>query len=90
MAHRQEAPIDSLVNCQNYCALERFAFAGALRPFKGGRSAGQYASITGAAPATAGRDLAELVSLGALVRTGQLKGTRYWLHFSDSWDELAE
>lgn len=58
--------------------------------FEGGLSAGKYASMTGAAPATAGRDLAELVSLGALVRTGQLKGTRYWLHFSHSPDERAE
>lgn len=33
----------------------------------------------GAAPATAGRDLVHLVELGALRRTGQLKGTRYWL-----------
>ncbi|MDX2287919.1 MAG: hypothetical protein NW217_03755 [Hyphomicrobiaceae bacterium] len=50
--------------------------------FEGGLSAGKYAAITGAAPATAGRDLAELVKLGALVRTGQLRGTRYWLPFA--------
>ena len=32
-----------------------------------------------APPATARRDLGELVDLGALVRTGERKGTRYWL-----------
>jgi Fic family protein len=50
--------------------------------FKGGLSAGNYGSITGAAAATARRDLAALVELGALTRTGQLKGTRYWLSFA--------
>lgn len=49
--------------------------------FRGGLSAGNYASITGAPPATARRDLADLVALGALIRTGQLRGTRYWLPF---------
>ena len=49
--------------------------------FRGGLSAGKYSAITGAPPATAGRDLAGLVALGALVRTGQLRGTRYWLPF---------
>ena len=49
--------------------------------FEGGLSAGKYASITGATPATARRDLVELVALGALIRTGQLRGTRYWLPF---------
>jgi len=47
--------------------------------FEGGLSAGNYQKITGASPATAGRDLAELVELGALRRTGKGKGTRYWL-----------
>lgn len=50
--------------------------------FEGGLSAGKYISITAASPATAGRDLADLVQLGALVRTGQLRGTRYWLPFA--------
>ncbi|MGH8666021.1 MAG: Fic family protein [Burkholderiales bacterium] len=49
--------------------------------FKGGLSAGNYQSITDAPPATARRDLAELVALGALRRTGQQRGTRYWLAF---------
>lgn len=52
--------------------------------FRGGLSAGNYTSITGAPAATARRDLVHLVELGALVRTGQLKGTRYWLPFDQA------
>ena len=55
--------------------------------FKGGLSAGNYQGITGAPPATARRDLAELVELGALRRTGQLRGTRYWLAFESNGKE---
>lgn len=47
--------------------------------FAGGLSAGKYATITGASPATATRDLVELVSKGALIRTGERKQTRYQL-----------
>ena len=49
--------------------------------FKGGLSAGNYVSVTRTSPATARRDLVELVALGALVRTGERKYTRYWLPF---------
>ncbi len=49
--------------------------------FEGGLSAAKYVSITGASPATARRDLAELVTLGALVRSGERRGTRYRLAF---------
>lgn len=47
--------------------------------FKGGLSAGNYATITDAPPATVTRDLAELVARGVLTRTGERRGTRYWL-----------
>jgi Fic family protein len=47
--------------------------------FKGGLSAKNYMSLTGASPATATRDLQGLVDLGILKKTGELKGTRYWL-----------
>lgn len=47
--------------------------------FAGGLSSAKYQSITRASPATAGRDLAELVELGALRKTGTGKGTRYWV-----------
>ncbi len=45
--------------------------------FKGGLSAGNYATITGASPATATRDLADLVEKKALTRTGELRHARY-------------
>ncbi len=45
--------------------------------FKGGLSAGNYASITGASPATATRDLADMVEKGALTRTGERRHARY-------------
>ncbi len=48
--------------------------------FEGGLSAGNYAKITGASPATATRDLADLVGRGALIRTGELRHARYHLN----------
>lgn len=45
--------------------------------FKGGLSAGNYVAITKSSAATATRDLAELVDLGALHRTGEKRYTRY-------------
>jgi Fic family protein len=50
--------------------------------FKGGLSADNYRSITGASPATVTRDLQDLVEKGALKRTGEHKGTRYFLPIS--------
>lgn len=50
--------------------------------FAGGLSAANYMTITGAPSATTTRDLAALVGLGALLRTGEQKGTRYWLPIS--------
>lgn len=47
--------------------------------FIGGLSAKNYMTITGTTPATARRDLVDLVSKQALHRTGERKGTRYWL-----------
>ena len=45
--------------------------------FEGGLSAGKYASITGTSPATATRDLADLVAKRALLRSGAQRHTRY-------------
>ena len=45
--------------------------------FQGGLSAGNYVTITGAATATATRDLADLVAKGALVRAGERRHARY-------------
>jgi DNA-binding transcriptional ArsR family regulator len=48
--------------------------------FKGGMSAGKYATSTGASPATTTRDLVDLVEKGALVRVGELRHVRYHLN----------
>jgi Fic family protein len=45
--------------------------------FKGGLSAGNYATITGASAATATRDLADLVDKRALLRVGERRYARY-------------
>jgi Fic family protein len=47
--------------------------------FTGGLSAKNYTTITNTTPATARRDLVDLVNKRALNRTGERKGTRYWL-----------
>jgi Fic family protein len=47
--------------------------------FKGGMSASKYVVIAKTSSASATRDLGELVDMGALVRTGERKGTRYQL-----------
>ena len=49
--------------------------------FKGGLSAEKYGAITKTSRATITRDLVELVDLGALIKTGLLRHTRYWLNF---------
>jgi Fic family protein len=55
-------------------------FDAGLEGFKGGLSAANYKSITGTSAATATRDLQELVTTKAIVKTGQLKHTRYSLN----------
>jgi len=52
--------------------------------FKGGLSAGNYSTITGASPATTTRDLADLTEKGALIRTGERKHARYALSLAKS------
>jgi len=54
-------------------------FAAGVEGFLGGLSAANYMKITAAPPATATRDLAALVAMGALTRTGSNKATRYHL-----------
>lgn len=60
-------------------AIERM-FKEGIEGFKGGLSAENYINITGAARATATRDLQNLVEQGALIKTGKLKYTRYYLN----------
>jgi|GEM_PF-4839198 len=50
-----------------------------MHGFKGDLSAENYISITKASRSTATRDLQDLVDKKALIKTGQLKGTRYRL-----------
>jgi Fic family protein len=54
--------------------------------FKGGLSAEKYVGITQAARATATRDLQDLVTKGALNKTGELRHTRYHLNLADRRD----
>ena len=64
------------VNNRQEKALVRMLREGA-EGFKGGLSAGNYVTITGASPATATRDLADLVGKKALTRTGERRHARY-------------
>jgi Fic family protein len=50
--------------------------------FKGGLSAENYISIAKTSRATATRDLQDLLQKGALVKTGELRHTRYYLNIS--------
>lgn len=54
--------------------------------FKGGLSAENYISITRTSRATATRDLQDLVAMGALTKTGELRHTRYRLNLQSSHD----
>ncbi len=55
-------------------------FAEGPNGFKGGLSAENYIAITKTTRATATRDLIDLVEKGALLKTGQLRHTRYRLN----------
>jgi Fic family protein len=55
-------------------------FEEGLEGFKGGLSAANYKTISTASPATATRDLQELLNLEAITKTGELKHTRYFLN----------
>ena len=55
-------------------------FREGVEGFKGGLSAENYMAITSTSPATATRDLADLVVKGALTRMGERRHTRYWLN----------
>jgi Fic family protein len=50
--------------------------------FKGGLSAENYITITKTSRATATRDLQDLVTMGALTKTGELRHTRYHLNLA--------
>lgn len=50
--------------------------------FKGGLSAKNYQTISGAPSATATRDLTKMAEIGAFIKTGNLKSTRYFLNIN--------
>lgn len=58
-------------------------FREGLGGFKGGLSAANYRAIAKTSTATTTRDLAALVRLGALARTGELKHARYHLNLQE-------
>jgi Fic family protein len=55
-------------------------FAEGPNGFKGGLNAEKYIAITKASRATTTRDLLDLVEKGALIKTGELRHTRYHLN----------
>jgi Fic family protein len=55
-------------------------FREGVNGFTGGLSAENYMRITGTTASTATRDLQKMVELGAFVRTGERKSTRYYLN----------
>lgn len=65
---------------QKKCLLRMFAEG--LEGFVGGLSSENYRRITKTTRATATRDLSDLVSMGALVKSGERKSTRYYLNIS--------
>jgi len=48
--------------------------------FEGGLSANNYAKIAKTSASTATRDLKDMVDKNLFIKTGELKGTRYWLN----------
>jgi len=54
-------------------------FREGISGFKGGLSAENYLRITGTSRTTATRDLQDLVSKKALLRTGERRYARYWV-----------
>lgn len=67
------------INTRQEKALLRIFEAGP-EGFLGGLSAKNYCTITETSSATARRDLGDLVKKNALKRTGERRGTRYWLN----------
>jgi Fic family protein len=61
-------------------------FQEGIEGFKGGLSADNYISITRTSRATATRDLQDLVAMGALTKTGELRHTRYYLNLQSNHD----
>lgn len=65
-------------------------FAEGPNGFKGGLSAEKYIAITKTSRATATRDLTDLVQKGVLMKTGELRHTRYWLNLPSRSNGIAK
>ena len=59
-------------------------FEEGIEGFKGGLSAANYKVIAGTSNATSTRDLQHLLEINAFFKTGQLKGTRYFLNLAET------
>lgn len=57
-------------------------FREGIHGFKGGLSADNYIKISGTTASTATRDLQKMTEMGAFIRTGDRKGTRYYLNIN--------
>ncbi len=57
-------------------------FQEGIKGFEGGLSAKNYMIIADTTASTATRDLQQLVSMGALTKTGELKATRYFIQLA--------
>lgn len=74
----------SQINARQLKVIQRLFDAGHLG-FIGGLSAENYIRIAKTSASTATRDLADLAKKGVLIRTGQLKGTRYVLNLKSNY-----
>jgi len=61
-------------------------FTEGMDGFKGGLSASNYMKITDTPPTTATNDLGKLVKPGAFTKTGERKGSRYWLNLGPDFE----
>lgn len=73
----------SQLNDRQHKTVKRLFDAG-HQGFEGGLSAENYTSITQASPSTVTRDLQDMVEKSVLLRTGERKGTRYWLNIKQN------
>ncbi|MGM0582125.1 MAG: Fic family protein [Bacteroidota bacterium] len=79
---------NKLLNDRQKKVVDRI-FKEGVNGFKGGLSADNYITITGTTASTATRDLQKMVEIGAMVKTGQRKGTRYYLNIEHSSSKNA-
>lgn len=72
----------SQLNERQHKVIERI-FKEGIKGFEGGLSAENYIKISNTSRPTATRDLKDLVNKNIFTKTGELKGTRYWLYLDN-------